>query len=157
GVAQAGFQGALMVPTEILAEQHYESLQEMLGSNVKVALLTSSIKGKERKRILTELKDHSIDIMIGTHSLIQDEVLFNQLGLVIIDEQHRFGVEQRRLLLNKGEQPDVLHMTATPIPRTLAITAFGDLDISTIDELPSGRKEVFTYVIKEQLLDRLLH
>jgi len=157
GVAQAGFQGALMVPTEILAEQHYESLQEMLGSNVKVALLTSSIKGKERKRILTELKDHSIDIMIGTHSLIQDEVLFNQLGLVIIDEQHRFGVEQRRLLLNKGEQPDVLHMTATPIPRTLAITAFGDLDISTIDELPSGRKEVLTYVIKEQLLDRLLH
>lgn len=156
-VAKAGFQGALMVPTEILAEQHYESLQEMLGDDVTTALLTSSIKGKERKMIIDDLSKHEIDIIIGTHSLIQDEVVFNQLGLVIIDEQHRFGVEQRRLLLDKGEQPDVLHMTATPIPRTLAITAFGDLDISTIDELPSGRKEVLTYVIQEHLLDRLLN
>lgn len=156
GVAIAGFQGALMVPTEILAEQHYESLKEMLGNDLRIALLTSSIKGKERQSILDDLKDHTIDIIIGTHSLIQDEVIFNRLGLVIIDEQHRFGVEQRRLLLEKGEQVDVLHMTATPIPRTLAITAFGDLDISTIDELPSGRKEVLTYVIQEQLLNRLL-
>lgn len=155
-VAKAGYQGALMVPTEILAEQHAESLQEMLGDDVTIALLTSSIKGKERQRILDNLRTQTIDIIIGTHSLIQEEVEFAYLGLVIIDEQHRFGVEQRRLLLEKGEQPDVLHMTATPIPRTLAITAFGDLDISTIDELPSGRKEVLTYVIQEQLLERLL-
>lgn len=156
GMAQAGFQGALMVPTEILAEQHYESLREMLGTEVTIALLTSSIKGKERQRIIESLNKHEIDIIIGTHSLIQDEVIFARLGLVIIDEQHRFGVEQRRLLLEKGKQPDVLHMTATPIPRTLAITAFGDLDISTINELPSGRKEVLTYVIQEDLLERLL-
>ena len=156
-IAKAGYQGALMVPTEILAEQHVESLREMLGPDISLALLTSSIKGKERKAILDDLEQQAIDIIIGTHSLIQEEVIFKRLGLVIIDEQHRFGVEQRRKLLEKGNQPDVLHMTATPIPRTLAITAFGDLDISTIDELPSGRKEVLTYVIQENILERLLH
>jgi len=156
-VAKAGYQGAFMVPTEILAEQHYETVKEMLGNKVKVALLTSSIKGKKRDNILTNLKNNEIDIIIGTHSLIQEEVHFANLGFVIIDEQHRFGVDQRRLLLEKGEAPNVLHMTATPIPRTLAITAFGDLDISTIDELPKGRKQVETYVIREHLLDRLLN
>src|SRR5699024_11996521 len=106
--------------------QHFESLSEMLGPDISLALLTSSIKGKERKTILGDLEKQAIDIIVGTHSLIQDEVIFKQLGLVIIDEQLRFGVEQRRKLLEKGNQTDVLHMTATPIPRTLAITAFGD-------------------------------
>src|SRR5699024_10411465 len=114
-IAKAGYQGALMVPTEILAEQHFESLSEMLGPDISLALLTSSIKGKERKTILGDLEKQAIDIIVGTHSLIQYEVIFKQLGLVIIDEQHRFGVEQRRKLLEKGNQTDVLHMTATPI------------------------------------------
>jgi len=156
GVISAGLQGALMVPTEILAEQHYHSFQKFLGNDVSIALLTGSIKGKKRNDILHRLKEGTIQLVIGTHALIQDDVLFNDLGLVIIDEQHRFGVEQRRQLLEKGSFPDVLHMTATPIPRTLAITSFGDLDISTIDELPSGRKKVLTYVVKEQMLERIL-
>lgn len=156
-VVTGGFQGALMVPTEILAEQHVKSISSLLGNELNVGLLTSSIKGKKRQEILQSLEDGMIQIIVGTHSLIQEEVKFNKLGLIIIDEQHRFGVEQRRQLLEKGEQPNILHMTATPIPRTLAITAFGDLDISTIDELPSGRKEVLTYVVKEHLLNRILH
>lgn len=155
-VAASGYQGALMVPTEILAEQHFASMKTLLGDEVNAALLTSSVKGKKRAEILSGLKDGSIQIVIGTHSLIQEEVKFNRLGLVIIDEQHRFGVEQRRLLFEKGEAPNVLHMTATPIPRTLAITAFGELDISTIDEMPSGRKRVLTYVVNEHYLERIL-
>lgn len=155
-VAISGFQGALMVPTEILAEQHYKSVKQMLGEEMNVSLLTSSIKGKKREEILANLADGTIQIIIGTHSLIQEEVKFKRLGLIIIDEQHRFGVEQRRILLEKGMAPNVLHMTATPIPRTLAITAFGDLDISTIDELPSGRKEILTYVVNEHYLERIL-
>lgn len=152
----AGFQGALMVPTEILAEQHFHSLQQLLGEKVKIALLTSSVKGKKRKEILTGLQNHSLSIIVGTHALIQDEVQFANLSLVIIDEQHRFGVAQRKSLRQKGHDPDVLLMTATPIPRTLAITAFGDLDISLIKEMPQGRKPVLTYVVQEQMLDRVL-
>ena len=153
----AGFQGALMVPTEILAEQHAESLKEMLDPfGVKSALLTSSIKGKQRKELLLQLSQGEIDVLIGTHALIQDEVTFDKLGLVITDEQHRFGVEQRRVLREKGENPDVLFMTATPIPRTLAITVFGEMDVSIIDELPAGRKTVETYWAKEDMLDRVL-
>ncbi len=151
--ALAGFQGALMVPTEILAEQHAESIQNLLESattNVSIALLTSSIKGKNREAILQRLASGEIQIVIGTHSLIQDDVHFYHLGLVITDEQHRFGVNQRRILKNKGLHPDVLFMTATPIPRTLAITAFGDMDVSTIDELPKGRKKVETYWVKSK-------
>lgn len=155
-IAVSGYQGALMVPTEILAEQHYQSIKEMLGEEIRIELLTSSVKGSKRKEILNGLQDGSIQIIIGTHALIQEDVKFNRLGLVIIDEQHRFGVEQRRLLLEKGMDPNVLHMTATPIPRTLAITTLGDLDISTIDELPSGRKKVLTYVVNEQYLERIL-
>src|SRR5699024_7599164 len=152
----AGYQGALMVPTEILAEQHYQSIVELLQGHATVTLLTSSIKGKKRREILTEIEDNDVDIVIGTHSLIQEEVVFNRLGMIIIDEQHRFGVEQRRTLREKGLQPDVLFMTATPIPRTLAITAFGDMDVSIINELPAGRKEIETYWVKENLLDRVL-
>lgn len=151
-----GFQGALMVPTEILAEQHTQSVKQLLGDEVEIALLTSSVKGKERKQLLAAIRDHEVQLVIGTHSLIQEEVVFDRLGLIIIDEQHRFGVEQRRLLREKGHQPDVLLMTATPIPRTLAITAFGDLDISTIDELPLGRKEVLTYWVKDNMFERIL-
>src|SRR5699024_5193997 len=121
---QATRQGALMVPTEILAEQHYESIRGMIDSNIQIALLTSSVKGKKRRELLERIKNNEIQIVIGTHSLIQEEVVFHHLGTVIIDEQHRFGVEQRKLLREKGLHPDVLFMTATPIPRTLAITAF---------------------------------
>ncbi len=125
GAITAGFQGALMVPTEILAEQHAESLNELFSPiGVTVALLTSSVKGKKRALLLQKLAAGEIDILIGTHALIQGEVDFKRLGLVITDEQHRFGVNQRRVLREKGGNPDVLFMTATPIPRTLAITVF---------------------------------
>ncbi|MCM3704242.1 MULTISPECIES: ATP-dependent DNA helicase RecG [Cytobacillus] len=153
----AGFQGALMVPTEILAEQHAESLKSMLEPfGLRCELLTSSVKGKRRKDILQHLRDGEIDILIGTHALIQEEVEFNKLGLVITDEQHRFGVGQRRILREKGENPDVLFMTATPIPRTLAITVFGEMDVSIIDEMPAGRKAIETYWAKPEMLDRVL-
>lgn len=153
----AGFQGALMVPTEILAEQHAESLSAILEPvGLKTALLTSSIKGKKRRELLQALAAGEIDVLIGTHALIQDEVNFHNLGLVITDEQHRFGVEQRKVLREKGQHPDVLFMTATPIPRTLAITVFGEMDVSIIDELPAGRKTIETYWAKHQMLDRIL-
>lgn len=153
----SGFQGALMVPTEILAEQHARSLAELLAdTGVTVALLTSSVKGKRRKELLAELKNGMVDIVIGTHALIQEGVQFRRLGLVITDEQHRFGVEQRRVLREKGRAPDVLMMTATPIPRTLAITAFGDMDVSVLDEMPAGRKKVETYWVKHNEFARVL-
>jgi ATP-dependent DNA helicase RecG len=153
----SGFQGALMVPTEILAEQHAESLTKLLQPfGVRCELLTSSIKGKLRREILADLENGQINIIIGTHALIQDEVKFHKLGLVITDEQHRFGVEQRRVLREKGENPDVLFMTATPIPRTLAITVFGEMDVSIIDEMPEGRKIIETYWAKQEMLERVL-
>ncbi|MEK3989534.1 ATP-dependent DNA helicase RecG [Robertmurraya sp. FSL R5-0851] len=153
----AGYQGALMVPTEILAEQHAESLKGLLEPvGLSVELLTSSVKGKRRREVLERLKNGEIHILIGTHALIQDEVVFSKLGLVITDEQHRFGVEQRRVLREKGENPDVLFMTATPIPRTLAITVFGEMDVSIIDEMPAGRKAIETYWAKADMLDRVL-
>ncbi len=152
-----GYQGALMVPTEILAEQHFESLSNLLQeTNINVALLTSSVKGKKRREILERLKLGDVHILVGTHALIQDEVQFNKLGIVITDEQHRFGVGQRRILREKGYFPDVLFMTATPIPRTLAITAFGEMDVSIIDEYPSGRKKIETYWVKQEMFDRVL-
>ena len=153
----AGKQGALMVPTEILAEQHYQSLTELFGDRAKIVLLTGSIKGKRRKEILTAIEKPDADIIVGTHALIQDEVIFHNLGFAIVDEQHRFGVEQRRILRDKGLNPDVLFMTATPIPRTLAITAFGDMDVSVIDEMPVGRKEIETLWAKENTFERILN
>lgn len=151
-----GKQGALMVPTEILAEQHYQSLKELFGEQVKISLLTGSVKGKKRKEILAGIESHEIHIVVGTHALIQADVFFNDLGFAVIDEQHRFGVEQRRTLRDKGLHPDVLFMTATPIPRTLAITAFGDMDVSVINEMPMGRKEIETYWTKENNFERVL-
>ncbi|MDF0725224.1 ATP-dependent DNA helicase RecG [Cytobacillus sp. S13-E01] len=153
----SGYQGALMVPTEILAEQHVQSLKSLFNPfNVRVELLTGSVKGKRRRELLQLLLDGKIHILVGTHALIQDEVSFEKLGLVITDEQHRFGVEQRRVLREKGESPDVLFMTATPIPRTLAITVFGEMDVSVIDEMPAGRKTIETYWAKHDMLTRIL-
>lgn len=149
----AGFQGALMAPTEILAEQHADSLSAWLEPfGVRVAFLSGSTKGKVRRHILENLASGEIDLLIGTHALIQPDVSFTKLGLVITDEQHRFGVEQRRVLREKGLNPDVLFMTATPIPRTLAITAFGEMDVSILDEMPAGRKQIETYWLKEESL-----
>ncbi|WP_100010995.1 ATP-dependent DNA helicase RecG [Lentibacillus sediminis] len=156
GSITAGRQGALMVPTEILAEQHYQSLTELFGGDANIVLLTGSVKGKRRKELLASLESGEVDIVIGTHALIQDDVFFCDLGLAIVDEQHRFGVEQRRVLREKGLKPDVLFMTATPIPRTLAITAFGDMDVSVIDEMPAGRKAVETFWAKENTFERIL-
>ena len=153
----AGFQGALMVPTEILAQQHMESLQQLFDPlEVRTALLTGSTKTKERRLILEELANGEIDIVVGTHALIQQDVSFHQLGLVITDEQHRFGVNQRKILREKGLKPDVLFMTATPIPRTLAITAYGEMDVSIIDEMPAGRIPIETRWIRPPQLDTVL-
>jgi len=140
------FQGCLMAPTEILAQQHFLSISEYATPlGLKVALLTGSVKGKTRKDILTHLADGTIHILLGTHALIEPAVIFKNLGMVIIDEQHRFGVEQRAKLWAKNEvPPHILVMTATPIPRTLAMTLYGDLDISVLDELPPGRKPIKT-------------
>ena len=156
-VVSEGMQGALMVPTEILAEQHLESLQGVFeGTSVKIALLTSSTKTAERRQLLADLASGELDVLVGTHSLIQDEVIFKDLSLVIIDEQHRFGVNQRKMLREKGNQADVLFMTATPIPRTLAITAYGEMDVSVIDELPAGRIPIETRWILPKQVDSVL-
>lgn len=153
----AGFQGALMVPTEILAQQHLESLNQLFDPlELTTALLTGSTKTKERRAILAGLQSGEIDVVIGTHALIQDDVQFANLGLVITDEQHRFGVNQRRVLREKGLHPDVLFMTATPIPRTLAITAYGEMDVSVIDQMPAGRIPVKTSWIKPKQLEHTL-
>ncbi|MGM0522667.1 MAG: ATP-dependent DNA helicase RecG [Bacillota bacterium] len=152
----AGSQSALMVPTEILAEQHYQGFCELFKDRLNIELLTGSVKGKKRREILAGLASGEVDVVIGTHALIQDEVDFNSLGFVVIDEQHRFGVNQRKVLREKGMDPDVLFMTATPIPRTLAITSFGDMDVSVIDEMPVGRKPVETFWVKDNMLDRIL-
>lgn len=153
----AGFQGALMVPTEILAQQHLESLNQLFDPlEIRTALLTGSTKTKERRLILEELVNGEIDVIIGTHALIQEGVDFANLGLVITDEQHRFGVNQRRVLREKGFKPDVLFMTATPIPRTLAITAYGEMDVSIIDEMPAGRIPIETRWIQPPQLEQVL-
>ena len=141
-----GYQACMMAPTEILANQHFETIRELLyGMDIRVELLTGSVKGKKREVILTGLLTGDVRILIGTHAVIEDTVNFSSLGLVVIDEQHRFGVAQRARLWTKNAQPPhVLVMTATPIPRTLAMTLYGDLDVSVIDELPPGRKPIVT-------------
>ena len=150
--ADSGYQSSMMAPTEILALQHYETIKEYLSIsniNVTVAVLTGSAKIKEKEKILNKLKIGEIDILVGTHALIEDNVEFKNIGLVVTDEQHRFGVRQRAKLSNKGNNPHILIMTATPIPRTLALMIYGDLDISLIDEMPPGRQKVITNIIGE--------
>lgn len=150
-----GYQGALMAPTEILAEQHYISLTETLEKfGMKVELLVGSLTKKQKENVLERVKNNEVDILIGTHALIEDKVEFNKLGLVITDEQHRFGVRQRNKLSSKGSNPDILVMTATPIPRTLALILYGDLDISIIDELPPGRQPIETIALDKSKRDR---
>ena len=151
-----GFQACMMAPTEILARQHYATVCKMLdGMDVKVAVLTGASKARERRASLEGIASGEVDILIGTHALIEDRVQFSNLGFVVIDEQHRFGVEQRAALVRKGEQPHTLVMSATPIPRTLALLVYGDLDVSIIDELPPGRQPVQTVCVDERYRARL--
>ncbi len=146
--AKNGMQAALMAPTEVLATQHFETFKKLFeNSGIKCALLTGSTKASDKKAIKKSLADGEIDLIIGTHALIQDDVIFKKLGLVITDEQHRFGVKQRTGLCSKGENPHVYVMSATPIPRTLGLILFGDLDISILDELPPGRQKINTYAV----------
>jgi len=147
----SGMQTAIMAPTEILATQHFNNISNYLKeTGIKVELLLGGTKKKQRENILTDLKSGLIDIIIGTHSLIQEDVQFNNLGLVVIDEQHRFGVMQRADLISKGENPHCLIMTATPIPRTLSLTVYGDTDVSVIDEMPPGRKPIKTILFENK-------
>jgi ATP-dependent DNA helicase RecG len=151
---ESGFQAAIMVPTEILAEQHYLTMQRLVGPlGVRVMLLTSAIKGSKRRELLETIAAGDVDLLVGTHALIQEGLEFRALGLAVIDEQHRFGVLQRATVKRKGYSPDVLVMTATPIPRTLAMTVYGDLDVSIIDELPPGRLPVVTKLCYESRRD----
>lgn len=152
-----GYQSALMAPTEILATQHFNNIKDILKvTNVRVELLTGSVNKKDKLAMYKELKEGNIDIIIGTHALIQDEVEYNNLGLVVTDEQHRFGVNQRANLKNKGIKPDVLYMSATPIPRTYALTIYGDMDVSIIKEMPKGRIPVKTFIKKEDEIKDVL-
>lgn len=145
-VIKNGYQGVLMAPTEILAMQHYIEAQNLLKDfDVNIQVICGSTTNKNKKRIKEDLKNGNIDIIVGTHALLEDDVVFKNLGMVVTDEQHRFGVRQRSKLFNKDNKIDILVMTATPIPRTLALTLYGDLDISSIDELPPGRKKIDTY------------
>lgn len=153
----SGYQSALMAPTEILATQHFHNLVSFLeGTDIKVELLTGSTSKKEKQIIYQGLKEGTIHMIVGTHALIQEEVEYHNLGLVITDEQHRFGVHQRANLQNKGIKPDVLYMSATPIPRTYALTIFGDMDVSTIHERPKGRQKIDTYVKKNNEIKAVL-
>lgn len=155
-VIQNGFQAALMAPTEILAAQHYESLSNLLAPcGIKTVLITGSMRAKAKREAIKGLKTGEIQLAVGTHALISDGVEFSSLALVITDEQHRFGVEQRAALVRKGEQPHTLVMSATPIPRTLALLVYGDLDVSIIDELPPGRQPVQTVCVDERYRARL--
>ncbi|MDC2974765.1 ATP-dependent DNA helicase RecG [Prochlorococcus sp. AH-736-K09] len=155
-VIEKNLQGAFMVPTEVLAEQHYKNLLDYLNPLlVSVELLTGNTPQKKRKEILSNLNNGLVDIIVGTHALFEDKVIFNSLGIVVIDEQHRFGVNQRNRLLNKGDNTNLLSMTATPIPRTLALSIYGDLDVSQITELPPGRIPITTKIISEDDLTNL--
>lgn len=154
--ASSGYQSAFMAPTEILAEQHYRSIAPLLEKfGIKVGLLTGGMKKKEKETIKKEAGEGRLDVLIGTHAVLEDSTVFSRLGLVITDEQHRFGVRQRARLSQKGENPDLLVMTATPIPRTLSLVLYGDLDVSVIDTLPPDRKPIKTYVVDESMRDRV--
>ena len=153
---KCGYQVAIMAPTAILASQHLESFNEILEKyRIKCELLIGSVTKKKKEEILEKLKNGEIDVLIGTHALLEENVVFKNLGLVVTDEQHRFGVRQRATISKKGENPDVLVMTATPIPRTLALILYGDLDISIIDELPPNRKKIDTYAVTKTMEERI--
>ena len=153
---KSGYQAAVMAPTAILAAQHLENFKNILNSlDIKCELLISGITKKKKEEILNRLENGEIDILIGTHALLEDNVKFKNLGLVVTDEQHRFGVKQRSKFAEKGKNPDVLVMTATPIPRTLALILYGDLDISIIDELPPNRKKIDTFAVGKDMTDRV--
>ena len=157
-VIKNGFQSVLMAPTEILARQHYESAKKLFSKyNIKVELLVGSLKESEKKVIREKIENGAVDIIIGTHAVFQEKVVYKNLGFVITDEQHRFGVKQRLLLSKKSKNPDILVMSATPIPRTVGLVMFCDLDISTIDELPSGRGKVNTYFVDENYEERYMN
>ena len=157
-VVEAGFQTALMAPTEILAEQHYQSLSELFemfpDPQPAVSLLTGSTTGEERERIYQGLAEGSVRVVVGTHALIQEAVTFDNLALVVIDEQHRFGVEQRGALRDNGSNPHLPVMTATPTPRSLELTVWGHLDVSVLDEMPPGRQPVHTRVLPPRARER---
>ena len=153
---RSGYQVAIMAPTAILADQHLKNFKKMLGNfGIKCELLVSSVTKKNKEIILDKLKNGEIDILIGTHALLEENVVFKNLGLVVTDEQHRFGVKQRATIVAKGNNPDVIVMSATPIPRTLALILYGDLDISIIDELPPNRKKIETYAVGKDMEDRI--
>jgi ATP-dependent DNA helicase RecG len=153
---ESGYQGAMMAPTEILAEQHCHTLSQLLApQGIRIAALTGSLTKRTREEVLDRLQAGLVDVVVGTHALIQEDVVFRHLGLVVTDEQHRFGVRQRARLQAKGTTPDVLVMTATPIPRTMALTVYGDLDVSVIRELPPGRKPVKTYAVGGEMRERV--
>ncbi len=155
---KSGYQAAIMAPTAILATQHLENFKKIFDDlNIKCELLISGITKKKKEELLEKLKNGEIDIIIGTHALIEENVIFKNLGLVVTDEQHRFGVKQRTKISKKGQNPDVLVMTATPIPRTLALILYGDLDISIIDELPPNRKKIETFAVRKNMTDRINH
>jgi len=157
-MVENSYQGVLMAPTEILATQHYVSIKETFESlGVSVALLTGSFKGKTKEKLLDNIKNNNINIIIGTHALIEENVQFNQLGLIVIDEQHRFGVLQRKKLRDKGVLSNLLVMSATPIPRSLALSIYGDLDISIINELPPGRKPIRTKWINNSIDSQVMY
>lgn len=153
--AKNGFQSALMAPTEVLANQHFKTLSAFFGDDIKIELLTGSVTAKNKRIIREKLKNGECDIVVGTHAIIQNDVEFRNLGLVITDEQHRFGVEQRAILSGKGNAPHTLVMSATPIPRTLAMMIYGDLDVSVLDELPKGRQPVKTYHVSTSYHERI--
>ena len=154
----SNYQSALLAPTEILAKQHYENITKLFsGTNLKTALLLGSTKKKEKESILRDLSSGKIDLLIGTHAMLNEKVNFKNLGLVITDEQHRFGVNQRESLRNKGLLPDILYMSATPIPRTYALTIYGDMEISLIKTKPSGRKEIKTIIKDEKEIKSVLY
>ena len=154
---KSGYQVAVLAPTAILATQHLENFQKILKKfDIRCELLISGITKKKKTEILEKLQNGEIDILIGTHAMLEENVTFKNLGLVVTDEQHRFGVKQRTTMAQKGENPDVLVMSATPIPRTLALILYGDLDISIIDELPPNRKKIDTIAVKENMTDRII-
>ena len=152
----AGFQGVLMAPTEVLAKQHYQNMLSLFGNLMRVDIITGSVKKVDKIKIFNKIKNGDIDILIGTHALLNDDIAYKNLGLVITDEQHRFGVNQRRILQKKGNDVDVLYLSATPIPRTLALTIYGDMSISQIKSKPADRKEIYTKLVKNKDIKTVL-